>query len=163
MKEVVAVNKKQEISLKVNGEDWTLYVPQNATLLQVLREELNLTGTKGGCDDGSCGACTVILNGRPALACLTLAVLCQGAEVNTIEGMSQNGSLHDLQKAFIEKDAVQCGYCIPGMLIGANHLLENQPAPTAEEVKERLSGHICRCTGYVKAIDAVLDFSVQKG
>ena len=156
-REVAAVNNSLEITLNVNGEDWTFSILPNTTLLQVLREELNLTGTKEGCDDGSCGACTVLLNGRPVLACLTLAASCKGAEIVTVEGLSQNGSLHILQQAFIEKDAVQCGFCTPGMLIGASHLLDHRGNPTAEEVKDRLSGHICRCTGYIKAIEAVLD------
>jgi carbon-monoxide dehydrogenase small subunit len=160
--EVAAVNSKQEISLKVNGESWTVAVPVNATLLWALREEINLTGAKEGCDDGSCGACTVTINGRPALACLTLAVSCQGAEVMTIEGLSRNGSLHALQKAFIERDAVQCGFCIPGMLVGAKDLLDHEPDPTPAQVRERLSGHICRCTGYVKMIEAVLDCASPK-
>lgn len=155
------MSKKQEITLKVNGEAWEVRVANNTTLLQVLREDLNLTGTKEGCDDGSCGACTVVINGRPALACLTLAVECNGLEVLTVEGLSEKGSLHPLQQSFIEKDAVQCGFCTPGMLVGAKHLLDNNPDPTVEEVRERLSGHVCRCTGYVKAIEAVLDGARQ--
>jgi carbon-monoxide dehydrogenase small subunit len=151
------MSKKQEINLKVNGEDWEVRVANNTTLLQVLREDLNLIGTKEGCDDGSCGACTVMISGRPALACLTLAVDCNGLEVLTVEGLNKKGSLHPLQQSFIEKSAVQCGFCTPGMLVGAKHLLDHNPEPTAEEVGERLSGHVCRCTGYVKAIEAVLD------
>lgn len=158
------MGNKKEITLKVNGEDWELSVSVKTTLLQVLREDLNLIGTKEGCDDGACGACTVIINGRPALACLTLAAACDGLEILTIEGLSEseNGSLHPLQQAFIEKDAVQCGFCIPGMLLGSKHLLDHNPNPTAGEVRERLSGHICRCTGYVKAVEAVLDCTARQ-
>ncbi len=155
------MSKKHEINLKVNGEDWEVRVANNTTLVQVLREELNLVGTKEGCDDSSCGACTVIINGRPALACITLAVDCNGAEVLTVEGLSEKGSLHPLQQSFIEKDAVQCGFCTPGMLVGAKHLLDSNPDPNVEEVREMLSGHVCRCTGYVKVIEAVLDGASQ--
>lgn len=151
------MSKKQEITLKVNGEDWEVRVANNTTLIQVLREDLNLIGTKEGCDDGSCGACTVLINGRPALACVTLAVECNGLEVLTVEGLNERGSLHPLQQSFVEKSAVQCGFCTPGILVGAKHLLDNNPDPTVEEVGERLSGHVCRCTGYVKVIEAVMD------
>jgi len=149
--------KKQDITLKVNGEEWEVRVANNTTLIQVLREDLNLIGTKEGCDDSSCGACTVIINGKPALACITLAVDCKGSEILTVEGLNEKGSLHPLQQSFIEKGAVQCGFCTPGMLVGAKHLLDNNPDPTPKDVGERLSGHVCRCTGYVKAIEAVMD------
>lgn len=151
------MSKRNEISLKVNGEAWSVGVDNNTTLIQVLREDLNLVGTKEGCDDSSCGACTVIINGRPALACITLAVDCNNAEVLTVEGLNENGSLHPMQQSFIEKDAVQCGFCTPGMLVGAKHLIDHNPDPNREEVSERMSGHVCRCTGYVKVIEAVLD------
>ncbi len=155
------MSNKHEINLKVNGEDWEVRVANNTTLLQLLREDLNLIGTKEGCDDGSCGACTVMISGRPALACLTLAVECNGLEILTIEGLNKKGSLDPLQQSFIEKGAVQCGFCTPGMIVGAKHLLDNNSNPTVEEVRERLSGHICRCTGYVKPIEAVLDGALQ--
>ncbi|MDT3701181.1 MAG: (2Fe-2S)-binding protein [Thermincola sp.] len=153
--------KNDDIKLTVNGEAWEVRVANNTTLLQVLREDLNLTGSKEGCDDSSCGACTVIINGSPALACITLAVDCNGSEVLNVEGLNEKGELHPLQKSFIEKDAVQCGFCTPGMLVGAKHLLDNNPAPSAEDVRERLTGHVCRCTGYVKVIEAVLDGAAQ--
>lgn len=155
------MRKKRDIKLTVNGEACEVRVANNTTLLQVLREDLNLTGSKEGCDDSSCGACTVIINGSPALACITLAVDCNGSEVFTVEGLNEKGELHPLQQSFIEKDAVQCGFCTPGMLVGAKHLLDNNPDPTADEVRERLSGHVCRCTGYVKVIEAVLDGAAQ--
>lgn len=155
------MRKKRDIKLTVNGEACEVRVANNTTLLQVLREDLNLTGSKEGCDDSSCGACTVIINGSPALACITLAVDCNGSEVFTVEGLNEKGELHPLQQSFIEKDAVQCGFCTPGMLVGAKHLLDNNPAPSADEVRERLSGHVCRCTGYVKVIEAVLDGAAQ--
>lgn len=151
------MNKKHQITLKVNKENWEVNVANNTTLLHVLREDLNLIGTKEGCDDGSCGACTVLINGAPALACLTLAVECNGFEISTIEGLNKEGSLDPMQQSFIEKDAVQCGFCTSGMIIGAKHLVDNNPNLTEGDVRERLSGHICRCTGYVKPIEAVMD------
>ncbi len=160
-KDAANMGKKQQITLKVNGEDWEVDVANNTTLLDVLREDLNLIGTKEGCDDGSCGACTVMINGTPALSCLTLAVECNGFEITTIEGLNKDGPLEPMQQSFIEKDAVQCGFCTSGMIIGAKHLVDNNPNPTDEDVRERLSGHICRCTGYVKAIEAVMDGALK--
>jgi carbon-monoxide dehydrogenase small subunit len=147
---------KQVIRLRVNGEDHEALVKPNATLLDLLRNGLGLTGTKKGCDEGDCGACTVLLDGKPVNSCLVLALEANGKEVLTIEGLSQGGELDPLQSAFIEKGAVQCGYCSPGMILSAKALLMENPAPTEEEVRTAISGNLCRCTGYVKIVDAIL-------
>ncbi len=140
----------------MNGDVHELSVEPNQTLLEVLREELALTGTKKGCDLGVCGACTVIVNGEPVLSCMTLVVRCQSKEITTIEGLAQNGELHPLQKSALEHDAVQCGFCTPGWLLSAKVLLENNPAPTRAEVRTAIAGNICRCTGYKRIEDAIL-------
>jgi carbon-monoxide dehydrogenase small subunit len=142
--------------MHVNGDVYELSVEPNQTLLDVLREALALTGTKKGCDSGACGACTVIVDGEPVLSCMTLAVRCQSKEITTIEGLAQNGELHPLQKSAIECGAVQCGFCTPGWLLSAKVLLENNPAPTREEVRAAIAGNICRCTGYRRIEDAIL-------
>ncbi|NIS61923.1 MAG: 2Fe-2S iron-sulfur cluster binding domain-containing protein [Proteobacteria bacterium] len=147
---------KKTIALRVNGDVHELSVEPNQTLLEVLREELALTGTKKGCDLGVCGACTVIVNGEPVLSCMTLVVRCQSKEITTIEGLAQNGELHPLQKSALEHDAVQCGFCTPGWLLSAKVLLENNPAPTRAEVRTAIAGNICRCTGYKRIEDAIL-------
>lgn len=147
---------KKTITLHVNGDVYELSVEPNETLLDVLREELALTGTKKGCDSGACGACTVIVDGEPILSCMTLAVRCQYKEITTIEGLAQNGVLHPLQKSAIERGAVQCGFCTPGWLLSAKILLENNPAPTREEVRTAIAGNICRCTGYKRIEEAIL-------
>jgi aerobic-type carbon monoxide dehydrogenase small subunit (CoxS/CutS family) len=145
------------IALTVNGEEHRLWVTANELLLNVLRERLALTGTKYGCGIGECGACTVQLNGAPALACLTLAVTADGSEVCTIEGMqSADGTLHPLQEAFIEHQAFQCGYCTPGMLVMSRSLLEELPSPTEDDVRAYLRGNRCRCTGFASIVRAVL-------
>jgi carbon-monoxide dehydrogenase small subunit len=141
--------------LKINGKIYEVAIEPRATLLEVLREELGLTGTKQGCDTGDCGACTVLLNGKPVNACLVLAVETDGKEVLTVEGLAHGLELHSLQEAFIEQGAVQCGYCTPGMLLSAKALLDEIPRPTEDEVKEALAGNLCRCTGYVKIIEAI--------
>ncbi|MGC9397590.1 MAG: (2Fe-2S)-binding protein [Anaerolineae bacterium] len=146
-----------EITLKVNGDEYVLGVKSHHTLLQVLRNQLGITGPKPGCENGECGACTVLLDGEPVNSCLVLAVEADGREVETVEGLSADGDLHPLQKAFIEHNAVQCGFCTPGMLMSAKGLLERNPHPTEEDVREALAGNLCRCTGYVRIIDAVLD------
>lgn len=147
---------KTLVELTVNGEDRSVVVEGYRSLLDTLREEMGLTGTKKGCDVGDCGACTVIVNGQPVNACLMLAVEAQGAEITTIEGM-QSGpdALHPLQEAFMEHGASQCGFCTPGILLMAKHLLDENPLPTDEEIRFGLSGNICRCTGYTKIFDAV--------
>jgi carbon-monoxide dehydrogenase small subunit len=141
----------------VNGEQRELDVEPTRSLLSVLREDLFLTGTKRGCDSGECGACTVIMNGKAVNACLVLAGEIDGAEVVTIEGLSRNvDELHPLQRAFIEKGAVQCGFCTPGVIMTAKAFLETNPQPTEDEVRDAISGNLCRCTGYSKIVSAIL-------
>ena len=147
---------KHVIKLHVNGDEHEILTEIHKTLLEVLREDLGLTGTKRGCDLGTCGACTVLINGRPHLSCLTLAVDVQEKEILTIEGLSQGGKLHPLQKGFVEKGAVQCGFCTPGMILTAKALLDEHPRPSEGEVKRAISGNLCRCTGYVKIVEAIL-------
>jgi carbon-monoxide dehydrogenase small subunit len=130
-------------------------VPAHKTLLEVLREDLNLTGTKHGCELGECGTCTVLVDGLPVLSCLALPVELQGREIKTVEGMAENGRLHPLQQAFAELGAAQCGYCTPGILLTAEALLAANAAPTRDEVREALAGNLCRCTGYTKILQAV--------
>jgi carbon-monoxide dehydrogenase small subunit len=146
---------KHTITLNINGNNEIVDVTANMTLLQMLREELALTGTKNGCAAGECGACTVLLNGQPVNSCMVLAVECDGQEIVTVEGLAQNGKLDPLQDAMMEKGAVQCGFCTPGMLISARALLNRNPHPTEEEIAEALVGNLCRCTGYARIIDAV--------
>jgi len=146
---------KQLIELRVNGEVRDVIVEPQVTLLEALRERLGLTGTKRGCDIGQCGACTVLLDGQPVRSCLTLAMDAQGREITTIEGLTRNGELHPLQRAFHEHGAIQCGFCTPGMILTARALLDENPTPTAGEVKQAISGNLCRCTGYVKIIEAI--------
>jgi carbon-monoxide dehydrogenase small subunit len=145
---------KQILKLHVNGEDFEIISEVHRTLLEVLREELGLTGTKRGCDQGACAACTVLMDGKPTLSCLTLAADAQGKQIQTIEGV-QNGELHPLQKAFIEKGAIQCGFCTPGMILTAKGFLEENPHPTQSEIKKAIAGNLCRCTGYVKIVEAI--------
>ena len=143
------------ISVVVNGAQEHLTVPSNMTLLQMLREELALTGTKNGCEAGECGACTVLVDGEPVNSCLVLAVEADGREVLTVEGLAPEGELSPLQEAFVEHNAIQCGYCTPGMLMTATALLKRNPHPSEDEVKQALVGNLCRCTGYVRIIDAI--------
>ena len=147
---------KRIIKLDVNGDQVEILTDPHRTLLEVLREDLGLTGTKRGCDLGVCGACAVLLNGRPWLSCLTLAIDAQGKEIQTIEGLSHNGNLHPLQRASVEKGAIQCGFCTPGMILTAKAFLDEHPHPSEEEVKRAISGNLCRCTGYVKIVEAIL-------
>lgn len=147
---------KQLIQLKVNGEDCEVFVEPRKLLLDVLRDELNLTGVKEACQDGSCGACTVLIDGKAIRSCLTLAIEARGKEILTIEGLARDGQLHPLQRAFIDHFAVQCGYCIPGMILSAKALLDENPDPTEKEVRVGLSGNLCRCSGYLKIVEAVL-------
>ncbi len=148
---------KQLVELQVNGERHELWSAVHHTLLETLREDLRLTGTKHGCESGECGACTVLLDGRPHLSCLTLTVAAQGKAITTIEGLAGPQELHPLQAAFAELGAAQCGYCTPGMLLTAAALLESRPGstPEREEIRRALSGNLCRCTGYQKIIEAV--------
>jgi aerobic carbon-monoxide dehydrogenase small subunit len=147
---------KKLIQLKINGEVAEVAVEPKTTLLHVLREDLGLAGTKEGCALGDCGACTVLLDGKPVASCLTLAVEVREREVLTIEGLNKDGELHPLQRAFIDHFAVQCGFCTPGMILSAKALLDRNPHPSEEEVRHAISGNLCRCTGYVKIVEAVL-------
>ena len=154
---------KVELAFVVNGEPVRLEVAPHATLLEVLREQLELTGTKYGCGEGECGACSVILDGRVVSSCLVLALECEGSEVLTIEGLAANGRLHPIQQAFVDHGAIQCGFCTPGMIMAAHALLQAHPAPTEEQIKRGLEGNLCRCTGYRKIIDAVLSLAQGGG
>ena len=146
---------KVRVALNVNGESREALVPVHKTLLEVLREDLGLTGTKHGCELGECGTCTVLVDGEPVLSCLALPVETEGCRITTVEGMAEGGELHPLQQAFAELGAAQCGYCTPGILLTARALLAERPSPTRTEVKEALAGNLCRCTGYTKILDAV--------
>jgi aerobic-type carbon monoxide dehydrogenase small subunit (CoxS/CutS family) len=143
------------LSLIVNGETTETLVDGSKTLLELLREDLQLTGTKHGCELGECGACAVVVDGEPVLSCLLLAVECSGRRVTTVEGLSANGTLHPLQESFADRGAAQCGYCTPGILIAAKALLDREPHPTRERIREALSGNLCRCTGYEMIVEAV--------
>jgi aerobic-type carbon monoxide dehydrogenase small subunit (CoxS/CutS family) len=143
------------IHLRVNGRQVECDVDPSMRLLDLLREELHLTGTKEGCGEGECGACTVLLDGRPVNSCLILAPQADGKAVLTVEGLSADGKLHPVQQAFVEKGAVQCGFCTPGFIMSAVALLETNPAPSDEEILTALEGNLCRCTGYVKIVEAV--------
>lgn len=147
----------KEITLTVNNLSYTVPVQPDETLLTLLREKLDITSPKKGCEMGECGACTVIMNGKTVNSCLVLAIECEGADILTVEGLKPNEGLHPLQKAFIEKGAVQCGFCTPGMLMSAKTLLDENPNPTEQDVKEAIAGNLCRCTGYKPIVDAVLD------
>jgi aerobic-type carbon monoxide dehydrogenase small subunit (CoxS/CutS family) len=151
----VTSTSKQLVALNINGDDYELAVAPSHTLLEVLREEAGLTGTKHGCEQGECGLCTVLIDGRPQFSCLTLAIEAQGSEIRTVEGLARGGELHPLQQAFGETGASQCGYCSPGMLMSAQALLERNPAPSRTEIREALAGNLCRCTGYQAIIEAV--------
>lgn len=146
---------KHNIRLTVNGESYTVAVEPCESLLDVLRDKLSLTGTKKGCNRGDCGACTIIIDGKTVNSCLVLAVEADDKEVLTVEGLANNGQLHPIQEAFVQYGAVQCGYCTPGMIMSVKALLDENPNPTEEEVKRAISGNLCRCTGYVKIIDAI--------
>jgi carbon-monoxide dehydrogenase small subunit len=146
---------RHNIVLKVNGESYSLEVESDQSLLAVLRENLNLTGTKRGCDKGDCGACTVLLNGMPVNSCLILAVQADGQEVTTIEGVARGDELDPVQEAFVKHGAVQCGFCTPGMVLTSVALLRENLHPEKEEIKHAISGNLCRCTGYVQIIDAI--------
>jgi carbon-monoxide dehydrogenase small subunit len=145
----------QIIELTVNGQRREIMVAPRDVLVDVLRKSLGLTGSKIGCRHGHCGACTVLIDGKPSIACLTIAMSCQGKAITTIEGLDDDGELDPLQHAFIEYGAVQCGYCIPGMILTAKALLAENPDPSEDEVREGLAGNLCRCTGYAKIIEAV--------
>ena len=146
---------KMRFTCRVNDEPVDVLADDYKTLLEVLREELQLTGTKHGCELGECGACAVLLDGAPVLSCLVLAVECEGRQVATVEGLAANGELHPLQECFADHGAAQCGYCTPGILMTAKALLDSEPHPSRDRIREALSGNLCRCTGYLQIIDAV--------
>jgi carbon-monoxide dehydrogenase small subunit len=143
------------LAMTVNGRSVTVEINADELLVDVLRDRLGLIGTKVGCNEGECGACTVIMDGNPVLSCLIPALRAQGRQITTIEGLSDGETLHPLQQAFVEHGAVQCGYCIPGFIMSAKALLDVNPHPTREEIKEAIAGNLCRCTGYVKIIEAI--------
>jgi carbon-monoxide dehydrogenase small subunit len=147
--------KKTAITLNVNNETYDIVAYPNRTLLEVLRDDLHLTGTKESCGEGVCGSCTVLLNGTPVRSCLTLAVTVQGKEITTIEGLSGGEKLHPVQEAFVNHHAIQCGFCSPGMILTAYALLKENPRPTEAEIRRAISGNVCRCTGYVKIVEAI--------
>jgi aerobic-type carbon monoxide dehydrogenase small subunit (CoxS/CutS family) len=146
---------RQVMSLDVNGERRELLLPVHKTLLEVLREDMQLTGTKHGCELGECGTCTVLVDGKPELSCLVLPIQLEGRAITTIEGMASGSRLHPLQQAFAELGAAQCGYCSPGILLASKSLLETNPQPSRDEIREALAGNLCRCTGYTKILEAV--------
>lgn len=146
---------KETITLQINGERYEIHLEPKKTLLEVLREDLGLTGTKEVCDLGTCGACTVLIDNKPLLSCLTLAVACKGKEITTIEGLKEGEKLHPLQTSFINKGAIQCGMCTAGMIMTSKAFLDENPHPTEMEVREAIAGNLCRCTGYAKIVDAI--------
>ena len=143
------------INLKINGETYELKIKPNILLLDLIRDEIGLTGTKRGCDTGECGACTVLIEGKPINSCLILAVEADGKNIVTIEGLAKNGKIHPIQEAFIEEGAVQCGFCTPGMILSTKALLDKNLNPSEEEIKKAIAGNLCRCTGYTKIIKAI--------
>lgn len=149
------LEKKAHIRITLNGEQVDVFFAPYKTLLEVLREDLNHTGTKHGCELGECGACSVLLDGEPVLSCLVLALECDGRDVVTIEGLAEDGELHPLQEAFAKMGGSQCGYCTPGMIVTAKALLDRNPHPTHDQIREALSGNLCRCTGYLQIFDSV--------
>jgi carbon-monoxide dehydrogenase small subunit len=149
------MNQKAHLSFRLNGEPAEVAFASHKTLLEVLREDLGLTGTKHGCELGECGTCTVLVDGKSILSCLMLGLDAEDREVTTIEGMAENGCLHPLQDTFADLGAAQCGYCSPGFLLAAKELIDNSPSPSRDEIKEALSGNLCRCTGYIKIYEAV--------
>ena len=150
---------KVPITITVNGEQYHLEVKPNRTLVDVLREDLGLTGTKKGCNEGKCGSCTVLMNGLPVSSCMILAPEADGSEILTIEGLAEKGNPHPLQKSFTQMGAIQCGYCTPGMILTAKALLDANPSPSGEEVRASIAGNLCRCTGYAKIVEAILSCS----
>ena len=146
---------KLDVRYTVNGRSYEVQIEPNRTLLEVVRDELRLTGTKEGCGTGDCGACSMIVNGKLVTSCLMLAPQADGAEITTIEGLARNGELHPVQQAFIDTGAVQCGFCIPGMILAGATLLERNPKPSDEEIRQAIAGNLCRCTGYTKIVEAI--------
>ena len=153
--------QKLVVHYTINGRPYEAYVEPNRTLLEVVRDELRLTGAKEGCGTGDCGACSMIVNGKVITSCLMLAPQAEGAEIVTIEGLAQDGRLHPLQQAFIEKGAVQCGFCIPGMILAGKALLDHNPQPSEREIQEAIAGNLCRCTGYTKMVEAIASAAAE--
>ncbi len=151
------------IKLTINGDPYELYIDSRRSLLDVLRNEVGLRGSHRGCNAGDCGACTVMRNGFPVTACMILAADCEGDRILTVEGLTVDGTLHPLQQAMIEKGAIQCGFCTPGIVMNAIALLEENPRPSEIQVRRALAGNLCRCTGYVKVVEAVLSLSEESG
>lgn len=147
---------RQDVEVTINGTRHRVNVESRTTLAELLRLELGFTGTKEGCNDGMCGACTVLIDGLAVRSCLVLAVQARGRSITTIEGLAQDGELHPLQESFLDHGAVQCGYCSPGMILSAKALLDSNPKPSEAEVREAIAGNLCRCTGYVKIVEAIL-------
>ena len=148
--------KREEVVLNVNGVNYRIEIEPQRTLVEVLRETLGLTGTKKSCNEGECGVCTVLIDGKPAASCLVLAVDAQGKEILTIEGLSEGEKLHPIQEAFLKYGGIQCGFCTPGMVMSAKALLDENPKPTSIEVRRAISGNLCRCTGYQQIVDSIL-------
>ena len=146
---------KKEVQLNINGSPYEIMVAPNETLADVVRRKLGMTGTKLGCEQGDCGACTILIDGKSQLSCLTLAIASEGKEICTIEGLENNGQLDPVQQAILEKNGVQCGFCTPGVIMSAKGMLNDNPKPTTEEIKAGLSGNLCRCTGYEKIVEAI--------
>ncbi|MDY6974487.1 MAG: (2Fe-2S)-binding protein [Thermodesulfobacteriota bacterium] len=146
---------RQIIELKVNGHAYEVAITPNRTLLEVLRGDIGLTGTKEGCDLGECGACTVLMDGRPVQSCLVLAVAAQGKDILTIEGLAKDGKLDSLQQSFVDHGGIQCGFCGPGMIMSAKGLLNRNPSPSEKEIRTAISGNLCRCTGYAKIVESI--------
>jgi aerobic carbon-monoxide dehydrogenase small subunit len=154
---------KQVIRLQVNGISYEVMISPRDLLVDVLRKQIGFTGTKKGCGHGDCGTCTVLVNDKPILSCLTLAISCQGKAITTIEGLEQQGVLHPVQQAFVNHGAIQCGFCTPGMVLSAKALLDQNPNPTEEQIRRGLSGNLCRCTGYAKIVEAVEAAAKEQG
>jgi len=154
---------KQDIVLKVNGKNYHVSVETHRTLVEVLRETLGFTGTKKSCNEGECGACTVLMDGKPVASCLVLAVAAQGKEILTVEGLSQGEKLHPVQEAFVKYAAIQCGFCTPGMVMVAKAFLDENPKPSPAEVRKGISGNLCRCTGYQQIVDAIMSAASAMG
>jgi aerobic-type carbon monoxide dehydrogenase small subunit (CoxS/CutS family) len=154
--------KLHTITLSVNEETCNVIAPPNRTLLEVLRDDLHLTGTKESCGEGVCGSCTVLVDDQPTRSCLTLAVAMEGKKITTIEGLSEGGKLHPVQEAFVAYHGIQCGFCSPGMILTAYALLKENPSPTEEEIRRAISGNVCRCTGYAKAVEAIKSLAAER-
>lgn len=155
--------QKLAVHYTINGRSYEAYTEPNRTLLEVVRDELHLTGAKEGCGTGDCGACSMIVNSKLVTSCLMLAAQADGAEIMTIEGMAQDGQLHPLQQAFIDKGAVQCGFCTPGVILAGKALLDSNPKPTSDEIRRAIAGNLCRCTGYTKIVEAIASAAGKDG